>query len=181
MFAVLPELEGVLDARLPHQTVDDDGDLVERHRFRQIVVGPAFHRGDRDIDATECRHHHELRPAVLGPDLADEVEPEAVGQIVVDEDDIRLDAFHGRPCIRERGGMVDGAALALEERLHVAREEKLVLDDQDQRIHQAARRSITTLVPTAGVLEIASVPPKFSMIAFASTRPRPRPRCLVVK
>ena len=132
LLALARILEPPRQLRLPQDTLDLDHQLVEIDRLDQVVVGTVLHRRDRVLQAAEGRQHkHREIGLVAGPELAQEVQAGAVGQPHVEQKEVG--AAGGEP--GPRRGQIEGqlaphAALAqlLADR---AREQLLVIDDED--------------------------------------------------
>ena len=147
--------------------------LADRKRLRHVVVRAGVERGDLLVVVADGRDEDDRRAAPRAQLPAD-VTSRAVGQQQVEDHRVRrTQRRRGQRLLRRRGG-VDLVARAAQVRIERPKELRLVVDDEDARLHDATRagtRSHGQRQPrarTAARLRGASS----TVAPFASAKPR---------
>ena len=109
------------------------GQLDDRERLHEVVVGARVEAGHAVVDAVTRREHQDRRRDALRPQPAGDGEPVHPGHRHIEDDRVRrrcLGVREGRPTV---GDSVDGVALGGERALEHPPDRGVVLDDEDAR------------------------------------------------
>ena len=179
--------------------LDGPGHGEEQHvaveGLGEVVEGPLAHGLDRGVDAAVGGHEDDARARLLALDLLEEGDTGEVRHLEVGEHDVEgLPPEGGEGGLAARRGrhLVAFRAQDQAEDLELGR---LVVDDEDPRLHARASRvppasrsaggrtgrTRRTVVPPPGVESSATCPPWPPTIRRTRARPRPTPASFVEK
>src|SRR5262245_42370644 len=118
--------------------VDQDFELAENNRLRQVVAGSGLHRIDGRLHVSVPGNAHDLGPRIAPAKLVEDLEPVQIGQIQVEQDEIEL-GFIEKPNPFGRGsGDEDVVTASLEIALDVLGKYLFVLDQEDPARHPSS-------------------------------------------
>ena len=81
--AILLAQAGVIELFLDHHP-----HFGERERFEDVVAGSSFHRLDRSLNRTECRHNHDRQSGILLLGGLQKFEPAHAGEFEVGKNEM---------------------------------------------------------------------------------------------
>src|SRR5262249_30572551 len=119
------------------------------------------------------REREELHPGPLGADSRDDGLAAAVGEVDVEEDDVRVELVDERHRLGDRPGFADDVDPVAELAADAGPEERVVVDEDDAQCHGRRSSRSSTSVPSPGVEVIVAVPPaRASRASIDSAMPR---------
>ena len=110
---------------------DDDLELVDVERFGDVVVRAGLERLDGRLRRRMCRDHDDGDRRVLALDLAQEIEPRAVGEHEIAQHEIGLALLQHRARVRHRRRGFDAAAFFFEDDGQEVAQRRFVVDDEE--------------------------------------------------
>ena len=113
------------------RTLGEREQLLLLERLLHEPVRPGAHRLDGRLEFAERGHEHHRDLGLQALDLAQQVEPAAVGQLEVEEREVRHVAFDRRTRLADGVHAADDMPVVLERTDHEVADRVLVLDDED--------------------------------------------------
>ena len=157
------------------RAVGEQFQLLQVHRFLDVVEGAELHRFHGALDRAVGRQHDHRDHGIERADPLEQIEPAHPGQPDVGEDDVRLQGGEQLERLLPRACHLRLVAVVGQERLGGARQRLLVVHDQHGRAAHAILRAgwgatsplamgsqIRTVVPRPTVLAMSSRPPASS-------------------
>src|SRR5688500_4013240 len=151
--------------------------LLAGDRLGHVAARAGADDGDHVLGRVRDREREEADAGPVGRDRVDDRVAAPVGEVDVEEDDVGVELLDQRHRLGHAPGRTDDFDCVAELRAHSGEEERVVVDEDDPRLHDAllGRRSSTS-VPSPGVLAIVARPPtRSSLPSIDSTMPRRSP------
>ena len=102
-----------------------------RDRLRHVAAGAGPDHVDHVLGRVRDGQREEADARPLGRDLRDHRVPAAVGQVDVEQDDVRIELADQRHRLGDRAGLADDLDRVAELAAHAGAEEVVVVDEHD--------------------------------------------------
>src|SRR5215510_3294553 len=123
---------------LAESLVDQDFELAENDRLRQVVAGSGLHRVDCGLHVSMPANAHYLHPRIAPAKLVQDLEPVQIGQIEVEQDEIELGFIEKSNPVGRSSGDEGLVAASLKIALDVLGKYLFVLDQEDPARHPSS-------------------------------------------
>ena len=134
-------------ARLIHEAPAEGQQSPGLHGLHQEVIGPLLDEVHRQRHRRQAGDDHHRRAGLLGAQLPDQLQGIAIRQLVVQQDDVGLEAQQGAPGLGKAARRQGLAGLVLKDGAQQLPLDRVILHDQQAvAIHQEPRSSILSRI-----------------------------------